>query len=184
MNVPKNYDTADAQTGMTEYPQAGAQILRCMAIEETTSKAGNPMLVFDFDISRGKFKGFYQKMFHESTREHKKWPLKYYQLVTEENIGRYKGVIQSFQKSNPNFPATDFQGEEHNVKSLIGLEIGSVMQEEEYEKSDGSIGSILKIFYLCSIDTASNPNISIPKKRCLKTGNGEQKPKEEKMPWE
>jgi hypothetical protein len=171
MKAPENFDSVKAQEGLAEFPKAGGYALRCCTVEETESRAGNPMIVFDFDISQGDFRNYYSKRFASNQNANKKWPLRYYQLVNEEQAGRYKGVIESFRKSNPSFPSAAFSGPEHDLKALIGLEIGGVLQEEEYEKQDGSVGAILKIFYLTSVETAMKPDVSVPKKKCLKVAS-------------
>jgi hypothetical protein len=180
MNVPACYKDAKPQTGFEEYPKVGGYVLRCSNIEETFSRekedgsGKNPMIVFDFDISRGEFTGFYSRKFSKDQSEKRKWPLKYYQTVTPEQIGRYKGVVESFKKSNLNFPDASFSSEVHDLKKLIGLEIGGVFCEEEYEKRDGSIGVSLKISYLCSVERIEKGDFTIPKKKVLKS-NGQNR---------
>lgn len=183
MNIPSGYDNAIAQEGPEEYPKAEAYIFRCVNAVETTSKTkedkdgnqtgGNPMVVLDLDIARGPFAGFYTKKFAGDKREEKKWPVKYYQLVTDEQIERYKGMIESFRKSNKAFPAEAFSGAAHDIKKLTGLEIGGVMQDEEYEKRDGSIGCVAKMAYLCSAERVEKGEARLFPKKTLKKAEGQ-----------
>lgn len=186
MNVPSSYNNAKPQFGGFQSPTPDMYVLRCVNVIETTSQSsGNPMAVFDFDIAIGEFEKYYTKRFQKDDRPKKSWGLVYRQVLTEEQIGRYKGVITSFQRSNRSFPEKDFTGESHNLKSLIGLECGGALQEEEYEKDDGSIGKSLKIFYLCPVEDINNGSAKLPKPKTLKPKDdsfnyGANKPKIEK----
>lgn len=183
MNVPSGYDKAQAQEGPAEYPKAGAYIFRCVNAVETFSKSENPMVVLDLDIARGPFAGFYTKKFASDKREEKKWPVKYYQLVTEEQVDRYKGMIESFRKSNKAFPAEAFSGAAHEIKKLTGLEIGGVMQDEEYEKRDGSIGCVAKMAYLCSVERVEKGEARLLPKKTLKKGAEQSTKTDDSLPF-
>ena len=168
MKMPANYNDVQVSEH-TPQPEAGGYILYCMKAEETTSKAGNDMLVLDFDIMTGDHKGYYSRLMKK--QDFKRWLLQNFLLLNDERaIGRYKGVLDSFKKSNTNFPDASFAGVEHDTSKLVGLRIGAVLRKEEYLKNDGTIGTNLKIFYLTSVDRIEKNDFKIPDIKKLDTG--------------
>lgn len=174
MKAPKGYNDAKAQEGGYERPKAGGYIMKCVGVEVITSRKGNPMLILDLDICQGQFKDHYKKLYDRFPAGN--WPLRYYQLLTEEQAGRYKGVVESFAKSNQGFPIGKFAGDDHDEKAFIGQMVGAVMREEEYEKKDGTIGSNLKIFFLCSTERIEKGNFKAPEKKTITgTSSGDER---------
>lgn len=182
MKAPSGYDTAEAKTGGDfSQPEAGGYIFRILDVEETTSKAGNDMIVLNMDIAEGEFKNYYAEL--HKRLDLKNWPLKYYQLVNEDNADYYKGMIQSVAKSNPSFRDEAFTGPEHDIGALEKMLVGGVMRMEQYQKKDGTIGDGLKILYLCSVQRIEDGDFQIPKPKLLQAVAQKQDESDD-LPWD
>lgn len=181
MQMPDTYKTAETKQGgvFEDSPTIGAYILKLISVEEKKS-GQKDMAVFHFDIGEdikgdGKAVGFYQRKFDNDTRPNKKWGLSLYQTITSENVGYYKGILKSFAESNTmHFPIEEFKKKNHNLSLLVGFSVGSILRMEEYQKDDGSIGEILKIFFICSTQTAFAKKDFIPKPKKIKQDNSQQ----------
>ena len=153
----QNLANVEVKDGTFDNPQAGGFILQCIGVESKSSKAGNPMLVLSFDIADGKYKGNYA--------EH---PRNYYQLINADQLGRVKGILQSFQKSNGSKLSVDsISQSSFNEQNLKGLYVGAVLRAEEYLNKDNEARMGLKVFYICSIDTIKAGDFTIPNPKLL-----------------
>jgi len=140
-----------------ENPPAGPYVLRCLDAKETVSKKGNAMIEFSFDIAEGPFLGAY-----------KDYPIKYYLVHKKSNYGIEKGILKSFQKSNPEFIKEEaLEGNEFDESLLIGCKIGSLLREEEYMSKKGQVRSNLKILFLTSLGSLKEKNFQAPEKLTL-----------------
>ena len=136
-------------------------------VEQKQSKSGKPMLAIAFDIAGGEYDGYYMDLFGKNVEKAQKegkqtkWPNGgvIYQLIDDEHLGRFKGVIENIEKSNAGFK---FAMEE---KSLIGKFFGGVFREEEYEAQDGSIKTTVRCNAIREVEGIED--IPVPKKKCL-----------------
>ncbi len=181
MYKPQGYDQAIPRTRISNFPIPGAYILGIVNAEEKISKGGNQMLVLSLDIAEGNFKNFYSKFSKECGKNR---ILKHYRLLDNENAAEYlKGDIQAIENSNTNFKF------EFDENKLIGKFVGAMLAEEEYLKQDQTIGTVLKIKYLCSVYDARSGKLTIPEKKKINTSfesadfNNRQQ-NSGKMPWD
>lgn len=136
-------------------------------VEQKMSKSGKPMIAIAFDISGGEYDGYYMDLFGKNVEKAQKdgtqakWPNGgvIYQLIDDEHLGRFKGVIENIEKSNVGFT---FNMDE---KSLIGKFFGGVFREEEYEAQDGSIKTAVRCNAIREVEGIED--IPVPKKKCL-----------------
>lgn len=113
-------------------PGAGAYICRIVSIEDNPSK--EYLKVFA-DIAEGEFKD-YGKQTEDRTGK----DFGYIRLIRSykpKARGFFKGFLTALEKSNRNFSANSFDGNEQRLK---GMWIGLVLGEEEYVKNDGTVG--------------------------------------------
>lgn len=127
-----------------------------------TGQSGNQSLRVQVDIdTTDKQAGYFQKQFDNDTRSDKRWPngsTKYYSLK-EENLGMLKALTTAVEKSNNGFK---FDMDESKLK---GKKIAGVYGLEEYEKQDGTIGTVTKLVQIRSLDKLGE--IKIPKVKKL-----------------
>lgn len=113
-------------------PGAGAYICRIVSVEDNPSKE---YLKIYADIAEGEFKD-YGKLSEERTG--KDWDyIRFNRSYKPKARGFFKGFLTALEKSNRNFSADKFDGNEQRMK---GMWIGLVLGEEEYVKKDGSVG--------------------------------------------
>lgn len=168
MNKPTGYDQAETKSfsgGKTVPP--GAYVLEILKAESAVSKSGNDMLVLALDIAKGE----YARKFTEisDNRQHDCY-LKHRRITnTEISLSYFKGDIKAIEESNPGYKF-DF-----DERTLRGKLVGAMLSEEEYEKRDGTIGTSLKIAFLCSIATAESGKLQTPKKKEIDFSSGKIK---------
>ena len=118
---------------------AGGYICQVINAEITTSKAGNPMLVLFLDIAEGDFQHHFKNALArvKSYSPDIKWDKSgiYRQLIFDNGkVSRFfKGLLNCFQKSNPNF---SFKPHAFDENILRGSLIGFIFAEEEYLWND------------------------------------------------
>lgn len=99
--------------------------VKCIDIEQTVSKGGNPMFVWDFEVSEGKYAGFQSKVFTAITPA-AMW--KVAETVIALGVGQTGSVVK--------FKRTD----------VLNKECGALIEETEY---NGNVRSqISKVFSL------------------------------------
>lgn len=172
MMIPNDYDQAKAFDGGSSYATlpVGGHVCKIIDAREATSRNGNPMLEVAIDIAEGgPDDGFYKDMF-DSKRASKpdaKWPCIFRTgLLNKEGktSGFFKGLITAVEDSNAgyNFKATG--GDE---KTLKGKMVGFNFGEEEWRKSDGSIGVSVKPFWAVNVAKVRE-GIDPPERKKLK----------------
>lgn len=111
---------------------AGAYICRIVAVEDNPSK--EYLKVFA-DIAEGEFKE-YGKQIEDRTGKDFGY-IRFIRSYKPKARGFFKGFLTALEKSNRNFSADKFDGDEQRMK---GMWIGLVLGEEEYKKNDGTVG--------------------------------------------
>lgn len=166
MEKIEGYDEAEALTGEFEVIEPGGYICKVIACKEELSKSGKRMLVFALDIEEGKYKGYFKKRWDELNKQNTdpskqvKYPSAgtYRQMVegSDKALGFLKGVMTSFEVSNPGFKW------DWNEKKLVNLKCGVIFGQEEYLKLDGSVGISTKAKGIRSVECIKNGNFKVP----------------------
>lgn len=166
MEKIEGYDTVQALTGEYEILKPGGYICKIIAAKEEKSKRGNRMLTLALDIDEGDNKGFFMKKFEEMKKQKRepnqeiKYPNAaiYHQMLegNDRAVGFLKGLMTSLEASNPNFKW------DWNEKKLVGLKCGAIFAEEEYEKLDGSVGTICKVKFIRTTKCIEEGKFKIP----------------------
>lgn len=157
MRKPDNFDTVAASLAFEPLTLGGhACIIK--GVEETTSKAGRPMLKVAIDMAEEDPQaGYYADKFASDDRPNKKWPCVSY-VVTEDSEGgcsrQLAGFVTSIEESNPGFK---FPWE--NPGYLKGKRIGGVFGQEEYKNDKGEIKKATKLFWFCSLARAADAKV-------------------------
>ena len=150
MQKPKSFDTVAASLSFTPL-ELGGHVCVIKNAQETTSKAGKPMLKVALDIADGDPQaGYFKEKFSSDTRENKKWPCTSY-IVLEDKDGNASRNLASFvtsvEASNPGFT---FPWD--NVDMLRDKRVGGVFGQEEYMNDKGEIKKATKLFWFRSVD--------------------------------
>ncbi len=121
------------------------------------------LLKIAFDIAEGEHEGYYKRRFESKKQSNPdaKWPGMYYQAAKQDDLRYFKGFITSIEASNPGFKWN------WDEKKLVGKLFGGIFGEEEYEKTDGSIGTIVKCRFVRSVDAIREGKFKVPEKKRL-----------------
>ena len=191
---PNEWETAQAYTGEGQALAPGGHIVRIIGMRQEMSKLSNkPMLTITFDIQEGsEYDGFYKRL-HETKRKfdvNAKWSgVIRYMLYAKDGVstnGFFKGFIGALEESNPGFKWN------WDERSVSGKMVGMVFGEEEYSKTDGTIGTSVKAQMARSVQ-AIRDGVDVPKKKLLKEEPAGYAPfdpsagftqAEDPLPWE
>ena len=151
--LPSDYAKAKSYDGSSSPKLTpGGHICRTRTVTLAKSKAGNDMLIADFDIvEEGDFRNYYQKQFDYRMKYNTdaNWPGRYFMPIANADgttNTRFKGFVTAIEESNPGFR---FNGDELGLQNkLLGFNFG----EEEYEvKTTGEIKITVKPQYAVSV---------------------------------
>lgn len=165
MRKYEGYEKAEAVIpGDYEILQPGGYVCKILKVQ-TEEKYYGTLLRIGFDIAEGEHEGYYRRRFDQKKQydENAKWPGMYFQTVKQDDLRYFKGFITSIEASNPGFKW------DWDEKKLVGKLFGGVFAEEEYEKQNGEIGTIVKCRFVRSVDAIREGKFKIPETKGLGT---------------
>lgn len=125
-------DLTDIQENSYTIPD-GLYKVKCINIDQSVSKGGNPMFVWDFEVMEGQYKGFVSKVFSAITPA-AMW--KVAETVQALGVGQ-SGQVVKFKRSD-----------------VIGKICGALIEQSEYE---GKVRSqISKVMTLKEMEEAAS----------------------------
>lgn len=166
LNKPNDYEAVQSY-GEFKDITPGGHIMRIMGVEVVTSRTGKEMLKISLDTASDDTQpNYFADKYRRDTRTEKKWGCTMYQLVYDDqgatNRG-FKTFITSVEESNPGFTIAWGAGFEACLKNK---RVGAIFREEEYEKTDGSVGRSTKPFAFRSVETIKE-GVEIPEPKLL-----------------
>lgn len=190
----RKFNDYDKIQPYTEYQQlpAGGYVLRILQAEERPHKNGNgSSLVLAFDIAEGDYEGYYKQNFDNQKQEDKKWRgIAYINIPKDDGSEqdewtkrKFKTIIQNIEDSNAGFHW------DWDEKKLKGKFIGGLFRNEEYQKSNGEIGTTVKCCQFTTVENIRKGKFKIPADKTLSSSfSASSSPLfdevEEKLPWE
>lgn len=167
INKVENWDKVEANYGESKRLKAGGYVCVVYACKQEQSKnTGKNMLVINFDIAEGEFKGFYMNKYKNAPRDNAnpqepKWQGKYYILLEGEGYeGRLKAFITSIEESNQGY-VWDW-----NEENLKGKLFGGVFRDEEF-LYNGQVLTSAKIWQVRSVKTIKDGEFEVPRMKEL-----------------
>ena len=161
---PKDYDKAEVlpESGGRKRLPKGGYVCKILAVEEHESKNGNPYLILNMDISEGEYMGFFADDYTSQTGE-KKWHFGYRLMIPNDRTKPYtlhlfKTFNAYLEESNPGW-TFNFSADE---KQYRGLVIGVLVNEREYRKRNGSIGTATNIAKVVKANTVRGGSYTVP----------------------
>lgn len=140
MLKPNGYDNARIYGNYEQLPAGNYECI-VVDVKETTSKAGNPMLLIFLDIAAGEYAGFFQETFKNDNRTDKKWPCIFYQSIYDRDgncTSGFKTFIHSLAESNANFDEARIWGD-YFRQTLQKKTVGASFRREQYENKNGKL---------------------------------------------
>lgn len=175
MEQIKGYDDVEVIKGATSnvLPKGGYQMVILGATLKDSSKGGK-YLCFDMDIAEGEYKGFFDRLYSESTSESKTWRCKYY-LTVPDGSGSdkdtfktrvFKTFMKNVEESNSGYAWNWNEG------SLCGKMIGGLFVGNEYMAKDGQIRNGTILAKTCPLQDIVDGTFKLPKDKVLSSSNG------------
>lgn len=166
INKIENWDKVEANYGEVKRLKADGYICVILACKQEQSNSGKKMLVVNFDIAEGDFKGFYMDRYKNAPRDNNnpvepKWQGKYYIVLEGEGYeGRLKAFTTSIEESNEGYV---WDWDETKLK---GKKFGGIFREEEFIYN-GQVLSNAKLWQIRSVKTITDCDFKIPRKKEL-----------------
>lgn len=147
------------ESGNAEYKPLppGGYVCKITKVEDVPEKQ---YLKFEFDIAEGEFKGHGASCLERNGFT----PLRFIRSYKEKAAGFFKGFIRCMEESNPNTLHWDW-----DENKLLNKYVGIVLGEEEYRKSDGSIGTRLNVTRTVTPVKVRAGDFRVPAKKTLPT---------------
>ena len=156
MRPISNYNEIQASDGEFAKPTAGGYCIEILDVEDVPMNAstgkGDYLKIF-YDICHGEFAGYYQKQ-HE--RIGGDYFTSFIRSYKEKALGMFKHFTNCVEESNPGFKWN------WQEQKLVGLRFGATLQEEEYEKNDGSIGTRLVVKDIKTVKQIQDGDFKVP----------------------
>ncbi len=167
MNKPANYDNVTPYTRQ-EPLKLGGHILKILKVEESTSKAGNPMIMIYLDTDKADTQPmYYKKHYDNDNRPEKKWGCIVYQLTEDLKTHEASQGLVTFHdavaKSNSSFKLV--WGDKY-CDCFKNKLIGGVFGREQFVNSKGGTSFATKCFRLCPVEEIKN-GVEVPVDKLL-----------------
>ena len=149
------FENVKATDGEFVKPPAGGYCIEILDVQDVPMDArtgkGDYLKIF-YDICHGEFAGYYQK-------QHERFGGDYFtsfiRSYKEKALGMFKHFTNCVEESNVGYKWN------WDEKSLIGKYVGVVLQEEEYQKQDGSVGTRMIVKDIKTIDQIGSGDFKV-----------------------
>lgn len=165
MKKPNGYDETQVSGNFTPV-ETGGHYAVIKKLEETTSRAGKPMIKVAIDFTpEDKQPDYFMDLFKADTREERRWPANGVQyILTEDADGKtsrsFKSFITSVEASN----GAEVEWGDKFEKWFVGKKVGVVFGEVE-EEYNGEVKTRRKIRWFCEYSKAGSAQV--PDKKFL-----------------
>lgn len=158
---PQNWESVQAFSDRQKLP-LGAYVCNVLKAAVSHTTYGD-MLQIGFDIAEGEYKDFYKSDFNANTAQDKKWKgvLRVF-LPRDDNSEKdeitkrtLKGMVTSFEKSNPGYVWN------WDETSIVGKQVGILYRNEEWEYN-GKTGWAVRPFRAISVDSVREGSFTFP----------------------
>lgn len=139
-----------------EFERLGSGGYVCRIVKVIDNPDREYLQVF-MDVAEGEFKNYGT---NAEARNNNDWSyIRMYRSYKESAYGMFKLFLSVLEKSNPNFKANAFDGDENK---LVNLFLGVVLGFEEYVKNDGTINVRTYVSRLVTPDDIRNKKYKVP----------------------
>ena len=166
MRAIQNFESVQPSTGEFAKPSPGGYILEIVSVEDVPfnpQTGKGDYLKICYDIADGDFRGFYRE---QAERFNGAWYANFIRSYKEKALGMFKHFINCVTESNPGFRWA------WNEQALVRRRFGAILQEEEYEKKDGTVGVRLIVKEVKTVQQILSGEFKIPDRKCLSSTNG------------
>lgn len=164
----EDWERVKADTGLQLVP--GGYAVQVVEARFDTSRAGNRQIVLALDICRGKYLGYYNRLFQAKKARYgsAKWGCVYYCRLRDNDgatNGRFKGLVELFERNNSDFK---FDPMAPQAGAFKGFVVGGVFRNEEWLNENGEMRVSIKCDELR--DVAGIESVPIPPVKKMSAG--------------
>ena len=166
MRAIQNFESVQPSTGEFAKPGPGGYILEIVSVEDVPfnpQTGKGDYLKICYDIADGDFRGFYLE---QAEHFNGAWYANFIRSYKDKALGMFKHFINCVTESNPGFRWA------WQEQALVRRRFGAVLQEEEYEKKDGSVGVRLIVKEVKTVQQILSGDFKIPGRKFLSASNG------------
>lgn len=164
---PNNWNNVQEFTDRPKLP-LGAYVCKVKKAVVQSTNYGDQLCIL-FDIVEGNFQDFFKKDFDANQNVDKKWKGVLRQFLPKDDGSEkdewtkssFKGMVTSFEKSNPGYQF------DWNEASLVGKVVGILFRNEEWDYNNRT-GWAVRPFKAISVDSVRSGDFTLPKDKPLK----------------
>lgn len=138
------------------------------AIKDVKDDESKNCAVFDFDIVKGKYDHFFSKKFAEdveSRGDKAFWQGRFYCNYDKDNLSRWKGLITSFERSNPG--KFTWNPEAPDLSKMKNKLIGLIISQREKPGNNGAVFLNNYVVAYKSVESIENGDFKLPELKKL-----------------
>ena len=148
----------------------GGYVFKILNVETGFWSDNRQFIKLGCDIIEGEYAKFFEQAYRANTNEDKKWGC-YFFINIPVNDGSerdnwtkstFENAIYALEDSNNGFHW------DWNETKLKGLVVGGLVNEREYEKHDGTIGTATNFAKFVSVDKIRSGKYTLPKDKTLR----------------
>ena len=139
-----NWEFIDESNDKGRLPADGYVIV----INEANDNPSREYVELVYDIAEGPWKAHYSDDFGRNNP----WAHHFFRSYKDSALNMFKTFLKRLEESNDTFSIAEWQ-KKSDEKDFVGLEIGIILQEEEYEANDGTVKTRLNVAKVVSADT-------------------------------
>lgn len=158
-----NWESVEESTPFSKLP-AGGYVIKIVDVEDM---ADREYLNIVFDIKEGEFSGFYSDDFGKMNP----WAHRFVRSYKDSAAGMFKQFLSRLEDSNRDFNISTWQ-RRSDERDLIGLELGIVLQNEQYTNNQGEDKERLNVVGVYAAQDIRNGDYKLPEPKDKRTQVG------------
>lgn len=151
-----NWESVEESTPF-EKPPVGGYVVRITEVEDVSSRE---YLNVVYDIAEGPYSGFYSDDFGKNNP----WAHRFVRSYKETAKGMFKAFLKRLEESNPRFDLVRWQSR-CDERELVGLELGIVLQYEDYTNDKGEDKERLQVVGVYAAQDIRNGDYKLPERK-------------------
>lgn len=156
-----NWESVEESTPF-EKPPVGGYVAKIVDVEDVPDKE---YLNIVYDIAEGEFAGFYSDDFAKKNP----WAHRFVRSYKDTAKGMFKAFLSRLMDSNRSFDLTAWQ-QRSDERELVGLEIGIVLQYEDYTNDKGEDKERLQVVGVYATQDIRNGDFKLPPRKDSRKG--------------
>ena len=150
----KNWTLIEESAGGSKLP-VGGYVIRILDVEDVPSRE---YLRITYDIAEGEHAGHYSDAFGKQNA----WSHQFVRSYKDTAEGMFKAFLKRLEESNVGFNIEAWQARGCNEREFVGLEVGIVLQTEQYTNNKGEDKERLEMVGVYASQDIRNGDFKLP----------------------